>query len=125
MVEFESGGFGEPRSMKGKVVEAEIVPSKLSKREQIHLVFQPADKEWQNQHEWYGISRNKESAFAELTERLRELKVITAKDIKDAETVDELAGIICEKIKGKEFELEEKKIGRKQGFAWFPITLVK
>ncbi|RLF37663.1 MAG: hypothetical protein DRN00_05310 [Thermoplasmata archaeon] len=125
MVKFEEFELGKtPREAEMKVIDGEIVEGRGG-RKQLHLIMKPLDKEWKNQHEWYGFSTNKSSAFFEFTNRLIGLGVLKEKEVENAETLDDLAKLIIQKLTGKTFYWKEEKIGRKAGFAWVPVELKK
>lgn len=126
-MEFKQSGFGTPRKANLEVVDAVIIDSKFTDKsgkpsKQLKLTLRDLEGKWKDQYEWYGISEHTPSAFADLVERLRDLEIISRKEIADAPDALALATLIINKIKGKKFAFEEQKAGKKSSYTWLPVN---
>jgi len=122
MVEFKHKELGK-REMRATVAEAEVAIGKKFKTKQLHFEFEPIGLDWENQHEWYMLSDDEDSAFGKLCERLVSLNVLTAAIVSAAKDLDTLAGEIIEAVSGKEFFWKEEPTPKKQKNIWLPVSV--
>lgn len=122
MVEFKTKELGK-REMTAKVIDAEVKIGKKFGITQLHFEFEPIGIEWGNQHEWYGLSDDVESAFGILTARLVSLRLMTDVQVREAEDLDALAEIIKEAVMNKEIYWKEEPTPKKKSNVWMPVTV--
>jgi hypothetical protein len=100
------------RKMRAQVICVEITTG-MGGSKQAHIIMRPFNREWADQHEWYGISSAKDSAYVQLCDQLVKLGALS----KDGTLLD---------IQGKTFEFEEREnVGKAQRPKWWPISLVR
>ena len=122
VVEFKHKELGK-REMNATVVEAEVAVGKKFKTVQLHFEFAPIGLDWENQHEWYMLSDDEDSAFGKLVERLVSLKVITDAIVSGAKDLDTLANQVIEAVSGKVFFWKEEPTPKKQKNIWLPVSV--
>lgn len=122
MVEFKTKELGK-REMTARVIDADVKVGKKFGITQLHFEFEPIGIEWENQHEWYGLSDDVESAFGILTARLVSLKLMTDVQVREAKDLDTLAKVIIEAVSDKEIYWKEESTPKKKSNVWLPVTV--
>lgn len=122
MVEFKTKELGK-REMRATVSNGEVITGKKFKLRQLHLEFEPIGVEWKEQHEWYMLTDDIESAFGVLTSKLIELKLITTVQVNEAKDLEVLANLIVEAISGKEIYWKELETPKKESTVWLPVSI--